>query len=144
MRRLSICSRTSLVSMRHLITRKKRIGCSLEELANHLDRAISSMERKPLKVLVQVNTSGETSKSGVDPSDCVALAKHVKLDCPNLEFCGLMTIGMPEYTSTPENFKTLLNCRTAVCKALEIPEEHCELSMGLSGDFGLAVSNPLS
>ncbi|GAB2235004.1 hypothetical protein Droror1_Dr00004281 [Drosera rotundifolia] len=89
-------------------------------------------------VLVQVNTSGKTSKSGVDPSDCVALAKHVKLDYPNLEFCGLMTIGMPDYTSTPENFKTLLNCRTAVCKALEIPEEHCELSMGMSGDFELA------
>ncbi|GAB2258620.1 hypothetical protein Droror1_Dr00014780 [Drosera rotundifolia] len=114
-------------------------GVDNEKLANHLDRAISSMERKPLKVLVQVNTSGETSKSGVDPSDCVALAKHVKLDCPNLEFCGLMTIGMPDYTSTPENFKMLLNCRTAVCKALGIPEEHCELSMGMSGDFELAI-----
>ncbi|MFS8024198.1 putative protein kinase RLK-Pelle-DLSV family [Helianthus anomalus] len=54
-------------------------------------------------------------------------------NCPNLEFCGLMTIGMPDYTFTPENFKTLANCRTEVCNALEIPEEPCELSMGMFG-----------
>jgi hypothetical protein len=33
------------------------------------------------------------------------LAKHVKLNCPNLVFSGLMTIGMLDYSSTPENFK---------------------------------------
>ncbi|XLU41454.1 hypothetical protein S245_036268, partial [Arachis hypogaea] len=45
------------------------------------------------------------SKSGIDPSNRVDLAKHVKLSCPNLVFSGLMTIGRPDYTSTPENFK---------------------------------------
>ncbi|GJM94611.1 hypothetical protein PR202_ga11273 [Eleusine coracana subsp. coracana] len=45
------------------------------------------------------------AKFGVDPSGCVALAKHVKLNCPNLVFSGLMTIGMLDYSSTPENFK---------------------------------------
>ncbi|KAJ9689671.1 hypothetical protein PVL29_012384 [Vitis rotundifolia] len=96
-------------------------------------------EKKPLKVMVQVNTSGEESKSGVDPAACVELVKHVALGCPNLEFCGLMTIGMPDYTSTPENFKTLANCRSEVCKSLGITEEQCELSMGMSGDFELAI-----
>ncbi|KAK6946978.1 Alanine racemase, N-terminal, partial [Dillenia turbinata] len=110
-------------------------GVDNEKIANHLDRAVSNMGRDPLKVLVQVNTSGEESKSGVDPSGCVELAKHVKLGCPNLLFSGLMTIGMPDYTSTPENFKTLVNCRNEVCKALGIAEEQCELSMGMSGDF---------
>ncbi|MCD7450105.1 hypothetical protein HAX54_003523 [Datura stramonium] len=38
---------------------------------------------------------------------CVELVKHVTSNCPNLEFCGLMTIGMPDYTSTPENFLRL-------------------------------------
>ncbi|OMO76910.1 Plant peroxidase [Corchorus capsularis] len=110
-----------------------------EKIANHLNRAVGNLGRKPLKVLVQVNTSGEESKSGVEPSGCVELARHVALSCPNLEFCGLMTIGMPDYTSTPENFKTLANCRSEVCKALGIPEEQCELSMGMSGDFELAI-----
>ncbi|ONK79156.1 uncharacterized protein A4U43_C01F3500 [Asparagus officinalis] len=110
-----------------------------EKLANHLNRAVATMGRKALKVLVQVNTSGEESKSGVDPSNCVELAKHVKLGCPNLVFSGLMTIGMKDYSSTPENFKALSNCRTNVCKALGIPEESCELSMGMSGDFEQAI-----
>ncbi|KAK3039657.1 hypothetical protein RJ639_026998, partial [Escallonia herrerae] len=110
-----------------------------EKIANHLDRAVGNIGRKPLKVFVQVNTSGETSKFGVDPAGCVELVKHVSSGCPNLEFCGLMTIGMPDCTSTPENFKTLANCRTEVCKALGIAEEQCDLSMGMSGDFELAV-----
>lgn len=89
--------------------------------------------------MVQVNTSGEESKSGIDPSGCVELAKHVKLRCPNLIFSGLMTIGMRDYSSTPENFKTLLKCRIEVCKALGMAEEQCELSMGMSGDFEQAI-----
>ena len=45
------------------------------------------------------------AKFGVHPSGCAELAKHVKLNCPNLVFSGLMTIGMLDYSSTPENFK---------------------------------------
>ncbi|XP_010687349.1 uncharacterized protein LOC104901460 isoform X2 [Beta vulgaris subsp. vulgaris] len=109
------------------------------QIANHLDRAVGILGRNPLKVLVQVNTSGEISKFGVEPSGCVELAKHVCLNCPNLEFCGLMTIGMLDYTSTPENFKALANCRTEVCRTLGIKEEQCELSMGMSADFEQAI-----
>ncbi|KAL4180894.1 hypothetical protein AMTRI_Chr12g268390 [Amborella trichopoda] len=108
-------------------------------LANYLDRAVAGVGRKPLKILLQVNTSGEESKSGVEPSGCVELAKHVKLGCPNLEFSGLMTIGMLDYSSKPENFKALVECRNEVCKALGIAEAQCELSMGMSGDFEQAI-----
>ncbi|KAK4259041.1 hypothetical protein QN277_005417 [Acacia crassicarpa] len=109
-----------------------------EKIANYLDRGVANIGRKPLKVFVQVNTSGETSKSGVEPAGCVDLVKHVR-SCPNLEFCGLMTIGMPDYTCTPENFKALSDCRSEVCKELGISEEQCELSMGMSSDFELAI-----
>ncbi|PON41201.1 Proline synthase co-transcribed protein [Parasponia andersonii] len=114
-------------------------GVHNEKVANHLDNAVSSLGRNPLKVLVQVNTSGEASKSGVDPFGVVELAKHVKLNCPNLLFSGLMTIGMPDYTSTPENFWILSNCKIEVCKALGLTKEQCELSMGMSGDFEQAI-----
>ncbi|KAG5516417.1 hypothetical protein RHGRI_037208 [Rhododendron griersonianum] len=123
-----------------------------QKIANNLNRVVENIERKPLRVLVQVNTSGEESKFGVHPSGCLELVKHVSMACPNLEFCGLMTIGMPDYTSTPENFKvvflliyisfgsvTLASCRSEVCEALGIAEERCELSMGMSGDFELAT-----
>ncbi|MCO5576315.1 hypothetical protein L7F22_030124 [Adiantum nelumboides] len=109
------------------------------KVANNLDKAIASLERPPLKVLVQVNTSGEESKYGVDPSECVNLAKHVKLQCPNLRFSGLMTIGMLDYSSRPENFKALAESRNCVSKELEIPEDELELSMGMSQDFEQAI-----
>ncbi|KAK4278406.1 hypothetical protein QN277_016257 [Acacia crassicarpa] len=114
-------------------------GVDNQKVANHLDRMVSTLGRNPLKVMVQVNTSGEASKSGVDPSDCVELAKHVKFNCPNLVLSGLMTIGMPDYSSTPENFQTLSKCRSEVCRTLGMTEEQCELSMGMSGDFELAI-----
>lgn len=114
-------------------------GVDSQKVANHLNRAVSGLGRPPLSVLVQVNTSREESKSGVNPSECVDLAKHLKEECPNLRFSGLMTIGMLGYSSTAEFFKTLVNCREKVCKELEIPVEECELSMGMSGDFELAI-----
>ncbi|RYR79899.1 hypothetical protein Ahy_A01g004691 isoform A [Arachis hypogaea] len=118
-------------------------GVDNQKVANNLDRMVSTLGRNPLKVLVQFSTATRLenffAKSGIDPSNCVDLAKHVKSSCPNLVFSGLMTIGRPDYTSTPENFKTLSNCRTEVCKALEMPEEQCELSMGMSSDFELAI-----
>ncbi|KAL0910253.1 hypothetical protein M5K25_021216 [Dendrobium thyrsiflorum] len=110
-----------------------------EKIANHLNGAVANFGRKPLKVFVQVNTSGEESKYGVEPSGCVELAKHVKFGCPNLIFSGLMTIGMLDYSSTPENFNTLRKCRNEVCESLGIPEEQCELSMGMSADFEQAI-----
>ena len=48
-----------------------------------------------------------SAKYGVEPSGCVELASHVKQACPNLIFSGLMTIGMLDYSSTPENFKVI-------------------------------------
>ncbi|XP_076957411.1 uncharacterized protein LOC143632878 isoform X2 [Bidens hawaiensis] len=114
-------------------------GVDNEKIANHLDRAVSSIGRRPLPVMVQVNTSGEISKSGIEPSHCIELVKHVKFGCPNLVFSGLMTIGMPDYTSTPENFRTLSRCGVEICKELGMPENQCELSMGMSGDFELAI-----
>ncbi|XP_024384807.1 uncharacterized protein [Physcomitrium patens] len=114
-------------------------GVDSEKVADHLDKAVSGLGRPPLKVLVQVNTSGEASKSGVEPSNCVELAKHIEEKCPNLHFSGFMTIGNLDYTSTPENFKTLASCQEKTCRELGIPMEEFELSMGMSSDFELAI-----
>ena len=53
-----------------------------------------------------------------------------------------MTIGMPDYTSRPENFECLREERKRVCDALGLGEDYeraLELSMGMSGDFEVAV-----
>ncbi|KAI0997421.1 hypothetical protein K3495_g10764 [Podosphaera aphanis] len=48
----------------------------------------------PLNIHIQVNTSGESSKSGTSiGSDTTGLALHILKSCPNLHLRGLMTIG---------------------------------------------------
>lgn len=77
--------------------------------ANVLEKALSASEERkaaasgPLRVYLQVNTSGEEAKSGVAPledaaaagagQELIELAEHVVKACPNLLFAGLMTIG---------------------------------------------------
>ncbi|CAG9465529.1 unnamed protein product [Pedinophyceae sp. YPF-701] len=110
------------------------------KLANRLSNAVADLGRAPLGVMVQVNTSGEESKFGVDPgAPVVDLCRHISAECPGLRLCGLMTIGMPDYTSRPENFTCLINCRAEVEKALGLAEGSLELSMGMSGDFEQAT-----
>jgi uncharacterized pyridoxal phosphate-containing UPF0001 family protein len=41
----------------------------------------------------------------------VELAQHISSKCPSLRLAGLMTIGMPDYSSRPENFTCLQDCR---------------------------------
>lgn len=111
-----------------------------EKLANKLDAAVAASGRPPLTVFVQVNTSGEESKYGVEPgAECVSLARHIAANCPHLKVAGLMTIGMPDYTSRPENFACLAQCRKEVAEALAVSEDDLELSMGMSGDFEAAI-----
>ncbi|XP_049807973.1 pyridoxal phosphate homeostasis protein isoform X3 [Schistocerca nitens] len=69
-----------------------------EKLASALDAAWKKLhDNSRLKVMVQVNTSGEKEKSGCEPEEAVSLVKYVKDFCQNLEFVGLMTIGIYGY-----------------------------------------------
>ena len=51
-------------------------------------------DRAPLNVLVQVNSSGEASKSGIAPDEAIALA-HAVAQMPRLRLRGLMAIPEP-------------------------------------------------
>nr|CCC90429.1 unnamed protein product [Trypanosoma congolense IL3000] len=95
---------------------------------------------RPLDVYVQVNTSGEETKSVVEPGEAaVKLAQHIVSSCPHLRLRGLMTIGMPDYTSRPENFECLLRCRDEIARSLDLNPETLALSMGMSGDYENAI-----
>ncbi|TIA66461.1 hypothetical protein D6C77_00163 [Aureobasidium pullulans] len=100
---------------------------------------------RKLRVLVQVNTSGEAEKSGVEPSDAPALCQHIMTSCPHLQLGGLMTIGAiaRSKATTPEteneDFEQLRKVRDAVATQLGIEEEELELSMGMSSDFEAAI-----
>ncbi|KAF2724915.1 alanine racemase family protein [Polychaeton citri CBS 116435] len=100
-----------------------------------------------LRVLVQVNTSGEKGKSGVEPgADAAALCRHIREKCPNLRLAGLMTIGAiaRSQASTPEteneDFERLREARDALAEELGLGnDEVLELSMGMSSDFEAAI-----
>ena len=75
------------------------------QLANKLNNAVEQLGREPLPVFVQVNTSGEDTKYGLEPDKCTELAQYIRDSCKHLKFAGLMTIGQPDYSSKPENFE---------------------------------------
>lgn len=103
---------------------------------------------EPLRVFVQVNTSGEESKSGVDPDSkvLVDLSKFIYNECPNLRLQGLMTIGAlarsQATTAETENedFTILRETRDKVAAELGIGAQELELSMGMSEDFEGAIA----
>jgi PLP dependent protein len=88
---------------------------------------------------MQVNTSGEESKFGVEPNEVAELAKHIATECPNLHLAGLMTIGQPDYSSRPDNFTKLSECRDVAAEAAGVDAVSLELSMGMSADFEQAI-----
>lgn len=99
----------------------------------------------PLRVFVQVNTSGEAEKSGVEPSQATELCKHIREQCPHLKLQGLMTIGAIARSKGAiegkenEDFVVLKEARDTVTKSLSMEENDLELSMGMSDDFESAV-----
>ena len=102
------------------------------KLANKLNNAIDG--EKKLKIFVQVNTSGEDSKSGVSPDEVVDLCQSIVQECPKLHLQGLMTIGAPGDEACLDK---LAESRNQVVAALGL--ESLELSMGMSGDYEAAI-----
>ena len=113
------------------------------KLAAKLNRAVETLneeaqEKKKLGIYIQINTSGEESKSGVSPGEEVDdLVKQISEECPFLSIDGLMTIGAPGDYSC---FDTLAKCRDEVSAILNVEPNSLELSMGMSGDFEVAIA----
>ncbi|KAF2432385.1 hypothetical protein EJ08DRAFT_648163 [Tothia fuscella] len=99
--------------------------------------------KEKLRVMVQVNTSGEESKSGVEPKDTLDLCQHIKDECPHLRLSGLMTIGAiarsQATTAETENDDFICLRETAKRVVGEMAGVELELSMGMSGDFEGAI-----
>jgi pyridoxal phosphate enzyme (YggS family) len=110
-----------------------------QKLATTLDKACEAAKRDVLRVLVQVNTSKEESKGGCEDHEALAVAKHIVDTCKNLRFSGLMTIGKLGDPNPEPYFKKLAECRADVAKKLGVEEKSLLLSMGMSGDYELAI-----
>jgi pyridoxal phosphate enzyme (YggS family) len=105
-------------------------------LAQELERRISS-EAPRQRILVEVNCSGEPQKGGVEPDELMALLDMVA-ECGRLELRGLMT--MAEYTTDQQvQRQTFRLLRTLRDEAASTGHTVPELSMGMSGDYTVAV-----
>ncbi len=111
-------------------------GIERLKIAERLSAARGA-ERPPLQVCIQVNISGEASKSGVSPGDTAALARAVAA-LPNLRLRGLMAIPEPtgDRALARRRFATLRELRDRLNeKGLALDT----LSMGMSHDLEAAI-----
>lgn len=106
-----------------------RLGEEISKWAVKIGRTID--------VLVEVNTTGETSKFGVQPSDVFDLVINLK-KLSSINVSGLMTMG--QMSDNPEESRTSFKMLKGIKKSLEqnnyvLPH----LSMGMSNDFEVAI-----
>ena len=92
-------------------------------------------------ILIQINTSNEESKFGIDPGSALEFVKQISL-LSNLRIKGLMTIG--KFTSNKIEiracFKLLRNIFEQIKKEKMPDVEMNFLSMGMTNDFEIAIA----
>jgi pyridoxal phosphate enzyme (YggS family) len=133
----------------HLQSNKAKYAVRLFDLIHSVDslklsRELNKQAKKINKiqdVLIQVNMSGETSKSGIDPKDAVRLIKEIS-SLENLSIKGLMT--MPPFFNDPDTvrpyFSALRDLRDQLKNESPPNVSLDELSMGMTGDYEVAIA----
>ena len=97
-------------------------------LAEHLSRRAT----QPVRIFLEVNVSGETSKFGLAPSDVAGTVSDVAR-LPNLELAGLMTVAPA--VDNPEAVRPVFRELRELAHANGL----AELSMGMTDDFEVAI-----
>ena len=97
-----------------------------------------SPAQKPLNLCIQVNVSGESSKSGIHIEDTLTLAKDISL-LPNIHLRGLMTIpaATNDFELQRQPFRLLHELKDEIqSQGIELDT----LSMGMSNDMEAAIA----
>jgi pyridoxal phosphate enzyme (YggS family) len=109
------------------------------KLARELDKQAAKVD-KIQQILVQVNISGEDTKSGIPPDEALRLIAEIGR-LQNIAVKGLMT--MPPYFYQPEKvqpfFADLRKLRDQITEQSLPNVSLDELSMGMTGDFEVAI-----
>lgn len=109
-------------------------------LARTLNQRLT-IEDRYLDVLVQINTSGEASKFGITPEQAPELITQLA-QFPRLRVRGLMTLAIhsDDQTAVRNCFIMLRELRDRLQVIAPEGMQLTELSMGMSGDFELAIA----
>jgi len=121
----------------HLQTNKVKDIVNKVELIHSLDslrlaRAIDKYAQKPVNVLVEINTTGEKNKFGIQAknlSDFIKKTSKLK----NIKITGLMTMG--KLTKNPEENRKYFKLLAVLAKKNNLKN----LSMGTSQDYQIAL-----
>jgi len=109
------------------------------DLAERLAR-IAQEENRQAEILLEVNIGEETQKGGIPPEEALALARVV-FATPNLTLTGLMAV--PPISDDPEDSRPHFRAMHQLFRYLRSehprPEAFCNLSMGMSHDYEVAV-----
>ncbi|MDR2930771.1 MAG: YggS family pyridoxal phosphate-dependent enzyme [Propionibacteriaceae bacterium] len=136
----------SWVLIGHLQRNKVAQACSVMSELQSLDsiRLAQALERhlgtvgRCLPVLVEVNTSGEATKSGVDPDQVMDFTAQLRA-CPHLEVQGLMTVAHPDPQAADQGFARLHDLRDRLRD--RDGAQWQRLSMGMTHDFASAIAH---
>ncbi|OII78056.1 hypothetical protein cand_037040 [Cryptosporidium andersoni] len=111
------------------------------ELAYLIQKICEEMKRC-VNVYIQIKTSTETTKTGINIEESEKLVKYVLDNCPRLNFLGFMTIADNDKSKCSECFSKLVDLRARTLDWMT-EQAHstakCELSMGMSDDFEIAI-----
>ncbi|WP_321500726.1 YggS family pyridoxal phosphate-dependent enzyme [Breoghania sp.] len=132
------CPEIELHLIGPLQSNKTREAVALFDAIHTIDRdkiartvkAEMEAQGRDLKLFIQINTGNEPQKAGVSPDEADAFIAHCR-DELGLKICGLMCI--PPVDEAPSPHFALL-AKIAARNGLE------GLSMGMSGDFEMAVA----
>mgnify|MGYP001587874406 CR=1 FL=1 len=132
----------------HLQTNKAKYAVKLfelihsvdnRELAGEIDRQAAKIN-KVQPVLIEVSIAGEASKAGVRSDETMDLIKEAA-KLKNIAIHGLMT--MPPFSENPEDsrpyFRKLRELAQSTARKGLPGVSMKELSMGMSGDFEVAI-----
>lgn len=132
----------------HLQSNKAKYAVKLFDLIHSVDSSKLAKELnkragtlgKVQQILIQVNISGEETKSGIDAEQALEIVHKVSR-FENLAIRGLMT--MPPFFNAPDKvrpyFRALKDLQDVIRKEAIPNVDMTELSMGMTGDFEAAI-----
>jgi PLP dependent protein len=106
------------------------------DLALALDSRLQNNDNQKLDALMQINSSREATKSGIEAEKAIELYHEMQERCTNIDFQGVMSIGAnsDDRSEVQRNFETTY----AVFEKLKKSGANI-CSMGMSGDYELAI-----
>jgi len=112
-----------------------------KRLARRLQKLLAREGESDFSAFIQVNTSGEESKYGIDPDQLVPMMDLIEEECPQLGVNGLMTMAplTEDETKIRKTFSALRELTGKIDTTHYASIDLHNLSMGMTNDYEIAI-----